>query len=29
LIAFDENLMVHLYPDTAEVQSPLMALECA
>ena len=25
----DENLMLHLYPDTVEVPSPLMTLDCA
>ena len=28
VLLVDENLMVHLYPDTAEVQSPLIALDC-
>jgi hypothetical protein len=29
VLLVDENLMVHLDPDTAEVRSPMMALECA
>ena len=29
VLLVDENLMVHLYPDTAEVPSPLMTLDCA